>query len=293
VHCGRELRRGTVGRIPPRRISRNDPVSFDPRRLSQFKAAGFAGIFTRQPSRRRFTVRNLARTPRRERHWAEAFNEFSPRYLFEMRPAALVSSAGEHYENQPTSVVRVSPAPAFRSGARCRRVQVLTGRKSNETKTWNAARNVGHVYWAGGGARCRELTASRQPGDRRERREFRRIVTVIEGPLDETRSNAVIAEIKKTIPNKPIRYLVNTHNHFDHLGGTRTYVAEGATVITDDRNRNFYQRVVLAPQPRTLSPDRSSQAPFAPTGPGPLALQTFSDECTISDGQQSITCLRL
>jgi len=25
VHCGRELRRGTVGRIPPRRISRNDP----------------------------------------------------------------------------------------------------------------------------------------------------------------------------------------------------------------------------------------------------------------------------
>jgi len=86
---------------------------------------------------------------------------------------------------------------------------------------------------------------------------------VIEGPLDETRSNAVIAEIKKSIPNKPIRYLVNTHNHFDHLGGTRTYVAEGATVITDDRNRNFYQRVVLAPQPRTLSPDRLSQAPFA------------------------------
>src|SRR5467141_3800406 len=82
---------------------------------------------------------------------------------FEMRPAALVSSAGEHYENQPTSVLRMCPAPAFRSGARCRRVQVLTGRKSNETKTWNAARNVGHVYWAGGGARCRELTASRQP----------------------------------------------------------------------------------------------------------------------------------
>src|SRR6266446_7239434 len=89
--------------------------------------------------------------------------------------AALVSSAGEHYENQPTSVLRVSPAPAFCSGARCRRAQVLTGRKSNETKTWNAARNVGHVYWAGGGARRRELTASRQPGDRRERREFRRI----------------------------------------------------------------------------------------------------------------------
>ena len=118
--------------------------------------------------------------------------------------------------------------------------------------------------------------------------EFKDFITVIEGPLNEARSNAVIAEVKKTIPNKPIRYLVNTHNHFDHLGGTRTYVAQGATVITDDRNREFYQQVVLAPQPRTLSPDRLSQFPFAPTGPGTVALQTFSDRYTISDGQKAI-----
>jgi glyoxylase-like metal-dependent hydrolase (beta-lactamase superfamily II) len=98
----------------------------------------------------------------------------------------------------------------------------------------------------------------------------------------------VIAETKKTFPNKPIRYLVNTHNHFDHLGGIRAYVAEGATVITDDRNRDFYQQVVLAPQPRTLSPDRLSQFPAAPTGPGTLALQTFSDRYTISDGQKTV-----
>jgi glyoxylase-like metal-dependent hydrolase (beta-lactamase superfamily II) len=118
--------------------------------------------------------------------------------------------------------------------------------------------------------------------------EFKDYITVIEGPLDEARSLAVIAEVKKTIPGKPIRYLVNTHNHFDHLGGIRTYVAEGATVITDDKNRDFYQQVVLAPQPRTLSPDLLSQFPFAPTGPGTLALQTFTDRYTISDGKKSI-----
>jgi glyoxylase-like metal-dependent hydrolase (beta-lactamase superfamily II) len=123
--------------------------------------------------------------------------------------------------------------------------------------------------------------------------EFKDFITVIEGPLDETRSNAVIAEVKKTIPNKPIRYLVNTHNHFDHLGGTRTYAAEGATVITDDKNRDFYQQVVLAPQQRTLSPDRLSQFPFAPTGPGTLALQTFTDRYTISDGQKTIELLHI
>ncbi|HLQ90264.1 MAG TPA: MBL fold metallo-hydrolase [Xanthobacteraceae bacterium] len=118
--------------------------------------------------------------------------------------------------------------------------------------------------------------------------EFKDYVTVIEAPLDQQRSLAVIAEVKKTFPNKPIRYVVNTHNHFDHLGGVRTYVAEGATVVTEDRNRNFYQRVVLAPQSRTLLPDRLSQRPFAPTGPGQLTVQTFTDSYTISDGNQSI-----
>jgi glyoxylase-like metal-dependent hydrolase (beta-lactamase superfamily II) len=98
----------------------------------------------------------------------------------------------------------------------------------------------------------------------------------------------VVAEVHKLFPGKPIRYLVNTHNHFDHLGGVRGFVAEGATVITDDKNRNFYQRVVLAPQSRTLQPDRLSTRPFAPTGPGTLALQTFTDQYTISDGNQTI-----
>ena len=54
-------------------------------------------------------------------------------------------------------------------------------------------------------------------------------------------------------------------------------------VITDDRNRDFYRNVVLAPQPRGLSPDRLSQFPFATTGPGTLALQKFTDRSTIAD----------
>jgi glyoxylase-like metal-dependent hydrolase (beta-lactamase superfamily II) len=118
--------------------------------------------------------------------------------------------------------------------------------------------------------------------------EFKDYVVMIEAPLDQQRSLAVIAETNKTFPNKPIKYVVNTHNHFDHLGGVRTYVAEGAAIITDDRNRNFYERVVLAPQPRSLLPDRLSQRPFAPTGPGMAALETFTDSYTLSDGQETI-----
>ncbi len=44
---------------------------------------------------------------------------------------------------------------------------------------------------------------------------------VVEGPQGDPRSMAVMAEAKKLVPNKPIKYLVNTHHHFDHSSGVR------------------------------------------------------------------------
>jgi glyoxylase-like metal-dependent hydrolase (beta-lactamase superfamily II) len=84
--------------------------------------------------------------------------------------------------------------------------------------------------------------------------EFADHVAVIEAPLNEDRSNAVIAEVKKLLPAKPIRYLINTHYHFDHSGGLRTYVAEGATIVTHQSNQAFYETTFKAPH--TLNPDR-------------------------------------
>ena len=72
--------------------------------------------------------------------------------------------------------------------------------------------------------------------------EFADFITVLEAPLSEARSLAVIEEVKKLIPNKPIKYLVNTHHHFDHSSGLRTYVAEGAIIVTHDVNKAFYQK---------------------------------------------------
>jgi glyoxylase-like metal-dependent hydrolase (beta-lactamase superfamily II) len=87
--------------------------------------------------------------------------------------------------------------------------------------------------------------------------EFPTYITVIEGPLGEGRSLAVIAEAKRLVPNKPIKYLINTHSHFDHSGGVRTYVAEGATIITQEINVPFYQKAWAAPH--TLAPDNLSK----------------------------------
>jgi len=118
--------------------------------------------------------------------------------------------------------------------------------------------------------------------------EFRDFAAIIEAPLDDARSNAVIAETRRLIPAKQIRYVVNTHHHWDHSGGLRAAYAEGATIVTNELNKDFYERVVLVPQPRSLSPDRLSQFPFATTGPGPGKLETYRERHAISDGDQSI-----
>jgi glyoxylase-like metal-dependent hydrolase (beta-lactamase superfamily II) len=118
--------------------------------------------------------------------------------------------------------------------------------------------------------------------------EFKDFAAIIETPLDDARTNAVIAETKRLIPNKQIRYVVNTHHHWDHSGGLRAAYAEGATIVTNELNKDFYERVVLVPQPRLLSPDRLSLFPFATTGPGPGKLETYRERHAISDGDQSI-----
>src|SRR5205823_710449 len=105
-------------------------------------------------------------------------------------------------------------------------------------------------------------------------------IVVVEAPQDEARSTAVIAKVKETIPNKPIKYLVNTHVHFDHSGGVRTYVAEGATIVTHEMNKPYYEKAWAAP--RTLNPDKMSQANKTAT------FETFSDKHVLTDGKRSI-----
>ena len=99
-------------------------------------------------------------------------------------------------------------------------------------------------------------------------------VVVVEAPQNEARSELVIAETKKLIANKPIRMVVNTHLHFDHSGGLRRYVDEGATVVTHAANTGFYEKAWAGP--RTLSPDRLATSDKKP------AFQGVTDRTVLS-----------
>jgi glyoxylase-like metal-dependent hydrolase (beta-lactamase superfamily II) len=91
--------------------------------------------------------------------------------------------------------------------------------------------------------------------------EFNNFVAVFEAPGNEERSLAVIEEIVKLAPNKPIRWLISSHPHFDHIGGLRTYLHIGATIVAHMANLAFLNRDVLNYEPRTVKPDIVSRWP--------------------------------
>jgi len=110
--------------------------------------------------------------------------------------------------------------------------------------------------------------------------EFRDHIGILEGPTSDARSAAANEVVRKTIPNKPIRYVVNTHAHYDHAGGLRQYVAEGITVITHESNKAFLEKAWA--RPRTLEPD-----PIANGGKAPV-IETVGDKHVLTDKSRTV-----
>lgn len=110
-------------------------------------------------------------------------------------------------------------------------------------------------------------------------------VVLVEAPLNEERSLAILSKLAEIAPNKPVKYLVNSHVHFDHSGGLRTFVDAGATIVTHELDRPYYDKVWAAPH--TLRPDRLSQSKKAAT------FQTYTDKYLLSDGARQIEVHRI
>ncbi|MDQ3817055.1 MAG: MBL fold metallo-hydrolase [Acidobacteriota bacterium] len=109
---------------------------------------------------------------------------------------------------------------------------------------------------------------------------FKDYVLVLEGPLGDGLSQTVIAKIKEVAPNKPIKYVVSTHYHYDHIGGVRGYIAEGTTIVTTPLTKGVIEK--LAATERLIRPDSLSRNPREP------AFETFSDKRVFTDGQQTV-----
>jgi glyoxylase-like metal-dependent hydrolase (beta-lactamase superfamily II) len=126
---------------------------------------------------------------------------------------------------------------------------------------------VGDGLWSVNGAGTRSLAV-----------EFADHIVMLEGPTSDARSKAANDLVRKTVPNKPITAVVNTHAHYDHAGGLREYVAEGITVITHESNKDFFEKAWA--RPRTVEDT-------APTTNKPM-IETVADKKVLSDRTRTV-----
>ncbi|MEO8679325.1 MAG: MBL fold metallo-hydrolase [Vicinamibacterales bacterium] len=105
--------------------------------------------------------------------------------------------------------------------------------------------------------------------------EFSDHLVLIEAPLSEARTLAVIAKAREIVPGKPLTTLVTTHHHFDHTAGLRAAISEGLKVITQAGNKDFVE--TMAKRPHTLQPDALARTPK------PVTVETVDDELVLKD----------
>ena len=114
---------------------------------------------------------------------------------------------------------------------------------------------------------------------------FKDYVLVLEAGANNRYSAASIAEIKKAVPDKPIKYLVSTHFHFDHLSGVRSYIAEGTTIVTTPAAKSVVERAATATH--VMRPDALARNPKA------AVIETIDDQRVFDDGVHRVELHRL
>lgn len=110
--------------------------------------------------------------------------------------------------------------------------------------------------------------------------EFDDHIMMLEAGQSEAGMLAYIAEAKRLMSDKPIRYIMNTHPHSDHTRGLPAMVAEGATIITHENNAEFFERALNTP--RTLLDDRLAQNPM------PATVDPVGDMKVYTDGTRTV-----
>jgi glyoxylase-like metal-dependent hydrolase (beta-lactamase superfamily II) len=106
-------------------------------------------------------------------------------------------------------------------------------------------------------------------------------LVVIEAPLHEERSQAVLAAIGQRFANKAISRVVATHFHVDHAGGVRAYLAKGAELLVGADARAYFDEIAHAPH--ELSPDALAQR-----GGSPRVVMPVNTKQVLADATHAV-----
>ena len=110
--------------------------------------------------------------------------------------------------------------------------------------------------------------------------EMRDYLIVFDAPISDGQSNWLLNAARSKYPGKPVKYLVLTHHHMDHIGGLRAYAAQGATIVVGKGAAEHYRRVLAAPA--TRNPD------LPPRDLSKTEIIEVVDKRVFSDGSQQV-----
>ena len=111
-------------------------------------------------------------------------------------------------------------------------------------------------------------------------------VVLVEAPQNDARTLAVIEKARSLRPDKPVTLVINTHHHFDHAGGVRAAISQGLTVLTQQGNRDFYERSVF-PRRHGIAPDALMQ------NRKPLRMMIVGDKYVRRDSLRTLEVYRV
>jgi glyoxylase-like metal-dependent hydrolase (beta-lactamase superfamily II) len=114
-------------------------------------------------------------------------------------------------------------------------------------------------------------------------------IVLVEAPLYEGRAKAVMATANALVPGKQVKTVINSHHHFDHAGGLRTAVAEGAELITSAAAKPYFEAAFA--NPNRIAPDalgKSGRKPKITGISGSTVLRDASRPVEVHEIQGSV-----
>ncbi len=115
--------------------------------------------------------------------------------------------------------------------------------------------------------------------------EMKDYAVLVEAPLYDGRTAAVLAEARRLVPGKPLRYAINSHHHFDHSGGLRTAAAEGLILVTSASAKPWFDTALA--NPNRVKPDA-----LARSGRG-VTVEGVSGQRVLTDGVRTLEILEI
>ena len=110
-------------------------------------------------------------------------------------------------------------------------------------------------------------------------------LVLVESPLGDYRAAPVIEAVTKLAPGKPIRYVINSHHHFDHAGGLRAAAAAGATVVVHAASKAYFERA-FATHSR-IRPDLLTKSKKK------ASVRAVNNRMTMSDGARTLQIISI